>query len=261
MKIIDGFPFYDELELLDFRLKELGPYVDHFVLVESPITFSGKPKPLYFEENKERFKDFLPRIKHVVIPPHIGVRKEGPFARDELAYYYIYRGILDLHPHGEDVILLSDLDEIPDTEHVINEIVPMLLGNKVIKVRPHWFNFHIDNYLGHGQHASMTNTRFRAMERFMNDDSAEPRLIPGEEWPEAMGWHFSYFLPPERIINKLLAYSHWNDEKDRALIERVKKNGLDEIRKIAGKGGDLFGNIEKRPFYGRYPKTEVPRLI
>ena len=32
--IVDAFIFYNELELLMFRLKELNDYVDYFVLVE-----------------------------------------------------------------------------------------------------------------------------------------------------------------------------------------------------------------------------------
>lgn len=38
MKIFDCFTFFNELELLELRLKILSPYVDYFVLVESNIT-------------------------------------------------------------------------------------------------------------------------------------------------------------------------------------------------------------------------------
>ena len=54
-KVIDCFPFFNELELLKFRLTELDPYVDKFVLVESTRTFTGNFKPLYYSLNKDLF--------------------------------------------------------------------------------------------------------------------------------------------------------------------------------------------------------------
>src|SRR5258708_1194458 len=65
--IVDTFPFWSELEVLDIRLHELDPVVDRFVLVEATQDFRGNPKPLYFEENKSSFKKFLPKIKHFII--------------------------------------------------------------------------------------------------------------------------------------------------------------------------------------------------
>ena len=47
MKIIDCFLFYNELELLKFKLKELNDVVDYFVLIESKYTFVGNEKELY----------------------------------------------------------------------------------------------------------------------------------------------------------------------------------------------------------------------
>ena len=41
MKIIDSFIFYNELDLLEYRLSILNEYVDYFILVESSYTFTG----------------------------------------------------------------------------------------------------------------------------------------------------------------------------------------------------------------------------
>jgi len=64
--MIDTFLFFDELELLEFRLRELDAVVDTFVLVESDLTFSGREKRLHFEENKQRFSAYEDRIVHVI---------------------------------------------------------------------------------------------------------------------------------------------------------------------------------------------------
>jgi len=59
--IVDVFPFYNELELLEYRLETLYPVVDKFVLVESTMTYRGYPKELIYEKNKNKFIKFSPK--------------------------------------------------------------------------------------------------------------------------------------------------------------------------------------------------------
>ena len=56
MKIIDCFIFYNELDMLTYRLNILNDVVDYFVLVESNHTFVGKEKPLFYQDNKHLFE-------------------------------------------------------------------------------------------------------------------------------------------------------------------------------------------------------------
>ena len=63
--IYDCFTFFNELDLLEIRLKILNDYVDKFVLVEAAKTHSGLPKPLYFNENKQRFLPYQDKIVHI----------------------------------------------------------------------------------------------------------------------------------------------------------------------------------------------------
>ena len=46
--IIDCFPFFNELDVLDIRLNILNEVVDKFVLVEASKTQSKIDKPFYF---------------------------------------------------------------------------------------------------------------------------------------------------------------------------------------------------------------------
>ena len=57
MKIIDCFIFYNELDLLTYRLNLLNNIVDYFIIVESTHTFIGKEKKLFFNDNKHLFVD------------------------------------------------------------------------------------------------------------------------------------------------------------------------------------------------------------
>ncbi len=66
-KIIDGFIFYNELDLLTYRLNILNSVVDYFVIVESRHTFTGREKILYYEQNKALYEQFKDKIIHVVV--------------------------------------------------------------------------------------------------------------------------------------------------------------------------------------------------
>ena len=66
MKIIDGFTFYNELDMLYYRLSVLDDVVDYFIIVEATKTHAGKDKPLFFEDNKHLYEKFMHKIIHIV---------------------------------------------------------------------------------------------------------------------------------------------------------------------------------------------------
>jgi len=66
-RIFDCFTFLNEFDLLEIRLHELAQVVDRFVIAESPVTFTGRPKPLHFLDNRARFAAFADKIIHIVV--------------------------------------------------------------------------------------------------------------------------------------------------------------------------------------------------
>ena len=116
-RLYDCFTFFNELDLLEIRLETLGPHVDFFVIAESPITYRADPKPLYFQENKQRFAKFLPKIRHIVVddlPTEKGFDQN--WQRETLQRAALERGLADAR--DEDIIMLSDLDEIPSPSKI-----------------------------------------------------------------------------------------------------------------------------------------------
>ena len=67
MKVIDVFPFFNEIDILEIRLNILEPFVDYFVISESTKAFQGQDKPLYYNENKEKFSKFNHKIIHNIV--------------------------------------------------------------------------------------------------------------------------------------------------------------------------------------------------
>lgn len=113
MKIYDCFSFYNEFEMLDIRLKMLNDVVDYFVLVELPKTYSGKEKPRYFEENKQRYAEYLDKIIYISsdeVPDVTGFHDWTIAYFQRNCIFYALNGRCEKN----DIIILSDLDEIPD---------------------------------------------------------------------------------------------------------------------------------------------------
>ncbi|KAK5107870.1 hypothetical protein LTR62_000580 [Meristemomyces frigidus] len=126
-KVYDLFLLSTELDWLEIRLHTLSPYVDFFVIVESRTTFTGLPKPAYLEEHWDdpRFTPFHNKIIHRVV--------EDPgaeFSRQTWDHEDWMRNALFLQtfpeisepwqmPHLGDVLLVSDIDEVPKPETLV----------------------------------------------------------------------------------------------------------------------------------------------
>ena len=98
-KIIDCFIFYNELDMLTYRLNILNDIVDYFVLVEATHTFIGKEKPLFYQDNKHLFEKFNHKIIHVIVDdfphkyPDINIGKNEQWRNEIFQRNCISRGI------------------------------------------------------------------------------------------------------------------------------------------------------------------------
>jgi len=100
--------FNNELDILEIRLAELDDVVDIFVIGESRLTQTGQTKPLVFLENVERFERWMPKIRYLDIDLDAC---HGDWAREYMQRDMLGRGLDGLE--DDDLILLSDVDEIP----------------------------------------------------------------------------------------------------------------------------------------------------
>jgi len=222
--VYDCFPFFNELNVLEMRLNVLSGIVDKFVLVESDRTFSNIKKPLFFDENKSRYSRFLDRIIHIKITDY-------PEYKDAWNMEYYQRNkITDgiRYCDANDVILVSDVDEIPNPDAVecykkyktgiyalIQDFFNYFLNYKRCVFRT-WDLAKISRY-GDIIKSNYTPQQLR--------DSKTDNVIRNG------GWHFSYLGGIEAIKYKISAFSHqeYNNEKysdDKVLEEKIRR-GLD----------------------------------
>jgi len=228
-KVIDAFMFCDELEMLQYRLTVLAPHVDHFVLVESTRTFTGEPKSLFYDENKDNdfFKQFASKIVHVVVDDFT----VGPACHSENETYQrncLHRGIEQLDLQDGDYILISDVDEIPDPK--------TLTALKQEEMHVQYANLKQDFYY-YNLTAKMNEIWIRAKiityEEY-NNQGCSPDAIRLQTPPNMIdrgGWHLSYFGNAERIQKKICRLSHLEEMTNIDHIQQCIDNYTDILKR------------------------------
>lgn len=208
-KIYDCFLFFNELEILDIRLHEMAPYVDYFVLAEAEETFRGNPKPLYFQENKERFAPFLDKIIHVVIRGHIDV--DVPFTREQMQRDRILAGLKDAD--DTDIVILSDVDEIIRGPMVRRLALPVLKGKTAhIGAVQTEYQFFLNRFSRYFLGSVLTTYKYLKTTTFANIRG----LRPTTPQVENAGWHFTSMGGLEKYAQKLSAYSLYDRDTPEA---------------------------------------------
>eukprot|EP00798_Chlamydomonas_sp_ICE-L_P001923 gene1923-33334_t len=158
-KIYDCFIFGRDSDLVEIRLQELHPVVDHFIIVESLMTFRGNPKRANIATPLASLPADITRKVHYVLLGELkssGVlnpfpkRKDGtqPFSTpDWIREMYhrealFSRGLATLDPRdlpeAGDILVVSDTDEIlkPRTafamKHCVEFSYPLAAGSPLM---------------------------------------------------------------------------------------------------------------------------------
>lgn len=227
-RVWDCFPYagYDpEPEILEIRLHELSDIVDYFVLVEAPLTHSGKTKPLYFQENKSRFERFLDRIIHVVVtdfPPADMTKLGESWKYERHQRDAIARGLSGAG--DQDIVITSDLDEIPRAKTLKAYDPSMGLVGLNLSMHSYWLNmvnreteYAWVKVLPYGLAKTMTHCQIRY--------TFGRQILPNG------GWHFSYMGGPKEVIHKIESFAHQEYSiprcKDPEAIRKRMEHGID----------------------------------
>ena len=229
VKIYDTFMFNSELEMLELRLHTLGPVVDVFVLVEGGETFQGQPKPFRYHDNRQRFAPILEQYGCELI--HVPVKQfpitSNPWEAEYFQRNAILRGLKEAHP--DDLILVSDVDELPHPDVVQAVAVSfqhrLLPHDAVIVCQQKLYSFTL-NWL-HTRPWYGTRMLKRGSLDMPLRSTIHPR--PNERVLMDAGWSFSSFGGVDAVREKLQAFSHSEcntpEYTDRAHIEACIRDG------------------------------------
>ena len=232
--IIDWFPFFDELDLLEIRLNELSSVVDVFVLSEAAVTFTGKPKPMVYAENRDRFKAFAHKIEYVAIESCEGMRtlpRQMDRDQKQRALDVLYDR---LHPGPSDVVVIGDADEIPRAESLRSAIADdtWTVAASAMPMYYYWLNCR--NTGKAWKRSKFVRTRGRLNFRQLRYGGAEVVLRDA-------GWHFSFLGGIDSIQRKLAAYAHTE-------YDRPPFNTAEHIAVRLEAGTDLFDRAHQYEF-------------
>ena len=242
MIIVDSFIFYNELDLLFYRLSILNDYVDKFILVESTHTFSGHPKPLYYQENKERFSNFNDKIIHIVtdLPykiPNINYSLNHQWQNEYYQRNCIQTGIDRIREmlNDDDIILTSDVDEIPNPQVLIDLKNGTLKFNREMLNRLALDMYYYNLYYRIGEGSNWHGIKLMTVHAYNKNKLTFQQMRVWEHRNpvpiiENGGWHLSYFGDIQFIVDKISSFSH-QEYNNRNFIDKKKledniKNGV-----------------------------------
>lgn len=257
--VYDCIPFFNELDILKLRLHILDPIVDRFIIEEATVTFSGEKKELCFEKNKAMFQEFLPKITYLVVDD--SPIQATTHERDKFQKNALIKGLKDAT--DEDVIILSDVDEIPNPKE-LKKIIAEFNPDKVYHLAQRMFYCFINMEEISGSLLSITG-EFPGVEKkmwlgtkvFGKRSIPKAGIIemreasttaPGAVRVEDGGWHFGYMGSRQerdvgkRIGTKVAAAAHQEYNNADTLAEAMDKLIL---------GQDIFGRD------ARFKRVEV----
>ena len=256
MKLIDCFMYFDEDLVLDIRLNTLNEKVDKFIIAEATKNHAGEPKKLNFNINK--FPKFKDKINYLIIddlPLDVKSFKKGwheNHARDQFQRNALERGYKEFS--DQDIIMISDIDEIPDPEKlkefkIEKKYACFLQKNFQSKLNllnisdGDWAGTRIcqKKYLRSPQW--LRNFKLKR-KPFWNIFGNKMQIINNG------GWHFSFLKDPQSIKHKIMSYSHQEYNTD-------EFTNTDLIKEKISKGKDLFNRdikYEKISISDIFPK-------
>jgi beta-1,4-mannosyl-glycoprotein beta-1,4-N-acetylglucosaminyltransferase len=243
MKIIDSFIFYNELDLLYYRLSILDEYVDYFILVESTHTFSGCPKPLFYSNNKDKFANFNNKIIHVIVDdipykyPRIDYKLNQQWENEYYQRNCIKKGLDKIRNilNDDDIIITSDVDEIPNPQILLNCKNNSLIFNTDYLNRLALDMYYYNLYYRIGEGSNWHGIKLLTFKSYKNIGLTFQQMRVWEHTHnvpviEKGGWHLSYFGDIQFIINKIGSFSHqeYNNKNylDKNTLESKIKNGV-----------------------------------
>jgi|TARA_B110000444_G_scaffold256770_1_gene293826 beta-1,4-mannosyl-glycoprotein beta-1,4-N-acetylglucosaminyltransferase len=226
MAIYDCFQYFNEETVLDLRLNILNKAVDFFVIVESTTDHQGNEKKLNFDINK--YKKYEKKIIYVVVDdtnkeirkPHIGQNS----LVEQHQRNSIMRGLKN--SSDDDLIIISDVDEIPDLSKL--KYLDEKKRFSVFVQKKYDYKLNLQNITEGDWYGSkickkkdlispqwLRNLKFKKYPFWRIDKIRDIKIINNA------GWHFSYLQSPEDILKKISSFSH--GERNKSEFKKIAR--------------------------------------
>ncbi|CAE8643408.1 unnamed protein product, partial [Polarella glacialis] len=213
-RVVDTLLFSSELDILEARLHELYEWVDLIVIVEIGITYQGAPRNstlascLRLDNCLARFWPLLDKVHYTFVEslPNCGVG--DAWACESQHRELLLHGFLNAGGLDEDMVIVSDADEFARAS------TAWTLANCEVPDRMHietdfcYFSAHCRVKGG--------DLRLKAVRGGLLKELG-PQAIRlhkphglGQSWTILRdgGFHFSYFMSPAEMVDKIESFAH-----------------------------------------------------
>ena len=225
MRVYDCVIYLDEDLLLDLRFNILNNFVDYFVVVESNKTWQNNKKKFNFNINN--FKSFIDKIIYIKVEDMPD--GENPWLRENFQRNCIARGLL--RASDEDLIIVSDADEIPNPEKIINFDYKRKYA--VFEQKQYYYKLNL-----HNESRPIWRGSKACVKKYLKSPQwlRELKIKKRPFWRidkmnlkysiEKGGWHFCNLKTPSQLLFK---YKNLCEYKDNyVFFNRIDENFLDE---------------------------------
>ena len=176
-KTFDSFTFRGELDLLEFRLTELDPFVNVFIIAE----LDSNKKNSIFIQNKSRFDKWKKKIYHI-------------FVTEESYLNKITAEFVNHSPDFDDILLVSEINEIPDLRKKDEITKELKYGSIILQHQNFVWNIdHIDNTFVDGTFMIAFNSILVDKEILTKKYYKKHKSKNGVNQRIKNGWKFSNF--------------------------------------------------------------------
>jgi beta-1,4-mannosyl-glycoprotein beta-1,4-N-acetylglucosaminyltransferase len=211
-----------------------------FIIVESTRTHFGKDKPLFYQDNLLRYEKFSKKIIHVIDrdlnpnPRHDLNKKwkDDVWLNENHQRKTIDAGIRQLDLKDEDLIIVSDADEIPDPR-ILQELRKSDIKIDYVGL---YQDFYYYNLTYKNPSEKWIYAKIMSFKYYVEALERNPQLcrdITAKRYIQPAGWHLSYFGDSKFIKNKIKQFAHQE-------FNQVKFTNEDNINKCIKTGADLF---------------------
>ncbi|KAK9763617.1 hypothetical protein K7432_009540 [Basidiobolus ranarum] len=200
-RVVDAVIFSIELDLLEIRIHELWDQVDMFIIAESDRTFTGKPKELTFQKNRDRFKFAESKIRYIFHAGRDLKPNESPFEQESELRQSITDYLEEEKVAAGDLIIMSDVDEIPRRDTI--QLLRTCHGwGDIIHLEMREFVYSFEYYSSMDSWRASVQSYKPGSTQYTHDRQTDKILADA-------GWHCTFCFPKiEDFQFKMLAYSH-----------------------------------------------------
>ena len=236
--------YFDEDMMLDLRLNVLDKYVSNFIVCEATFNHKGIKKKLNFDINN--FAKFKDKITYLILDKEPEtIRKiheednqedksskilDNAINRDVAQRNHLYEKIKNFD--DEDLILINDIDEIPNLELFSYKNKITIFKQKMFYYK---FNLVYPNFVWMGSKICkkkhmlspqwLRNIKSKKYPWWRVDTFLSKNKYMNINFIENGGWHFSNIKKAEDIDFKMKNFAHHLEYEESGIsIDELKKN-------------------------------------